>query len=147
MGKQKCFNDIEKHPELDKWKDYLIKTGLNSMAIVPLKSKGETIGAYFLHSNEINFFNKGEIKLLEEMADDISFAIESIEKDVKRKEVEKALMESESKLKSIYNNAAAGIDLLDSDFKFIQLNTRLSEMFGYKNNELIGKEYFGCYFL
>ncbi|KYC51920.1 MAG: Bacterioopsin transcriptional activator [Candidatus Methanofastidiosum methylothiophilum] len=138
-GKTKVVNDIIKHQGLDKWKDYFLEAGLNSMAIVPLKTKGNPIGAYFLYSNELNFFNKSEIKLLEEMADDISFAIESIEKDAKRKEAEKALSESETKLRSIYNNAAVGIDLLDRDFKFIQLNDRLSKMFGYKNNELVGK--------
>jgi len=138
-GETKVFNDIQKYPELNKWKEYLDKTGLTSMAIVPLKIKGKSIGAYFLHSNEIDFFNKDEIKLLEELADDISFAIESIERETKRKEIEKALIESENRFKSIFNNAAVGIDVLNRDLKFIQLNDRLAEMFGYETNELIGK--------
>ncbi|MCC7573125.1 MAG: response regulator [Candidatus Methanofastidiosum sp.] len=138
-GETKVFNDIQKYSELDKWKEYLDKTGLTSMAIVPLVTKGKSIGAYFLHSNEIDFFNEGEIKLLEELADDISFAIESIERETKRKEIEKALIGSENRLKSIFNNAAVGIDVLDRDLKFIQLNDRLAEMFGYETNELIGK--------
>lgn len=138
-GETKVFNDIQKYRELDKWKEYLNKTGLTSMAIVPLKTKRKIIGAYFLHSNEINFFNEGEIKLLEELADDISFAIESIEREAKRKEIEKALIESENKFKSIFNNAAVGIDLMDKDYNFIELNDKLSEILGYKKSELIGK--------
>lgn len=138
-GETKVFNDIQKYPELNKWKEYLDKTGLTSMAIVPLKIKGKSIGAYFLHSNEIDFFNKDEIKLLEELADDISFAIESIERETKRKEIEKALIESENKFKLIFNNAAVGIDLMDNNYNFVELNDKLSEILGYEKNELIGK--------
>ncbi|HOI76908.1 MAG TPA: PAS domain S-box protein [Methanofastidiosum sp.] len=138
-GETKVFNDIQKYPELNKWKEHLDKTGLTSMAIVPLKIKGKSIGAYFLHSNEIDFFNKDEIKLLEELADDISFAIESIERETKRKEIEKALIESENKFKLIFNNAAVGIDLMDNNYNFVELNDKLSEILGYEKNELIGK--------
>ncbi|HNR43528.1 MAG TPA: PAS domain S-box protein [Methanofastidiosum sp.] len=142
-GETKVFNDIQKYPELDRWRGYLDKTGLISMAIVPLVIKGKSIGAYFLHSNEINFFNEGEIKLLEELADDISFAIESIEREAKRKEIEKALIESENKFRSIFNNAAVGIDLMNNDYNFIELNDKLSEILGYKKSELIGKSILG----
>jgi len=138
-GKTIIFNDIENCLELNKWKDYFPSKELKSMAIVPLKSKKKSIGAFYLYSKELNFFNEEEIKLLEELADDISFAIESIDKETKRKEVEKALIESENRFKSIFNNAAVGIDVLDRDFKFLQLNDRLAEMLDYKTNELIGK--------
>jgi PAS domain S-box-containing protein len=137
--KIRVINDVEKTPELNMWVGYLIKTNLKSMAIVPLIINKKIIGSFFLFSNEINFFTENEKKLLRELSKDISFAIEAIETENKRKEAELALIQSESRFKSIFNNAAAGIDLLDSDFKFVQLNNRLAEMFGYGINELIGK--------
>jgi len=78
--------------------------------------------------------------LQDEVAQRIN-AEESLKKSQEqyRELTEKMLIESESKFESIYNNAAVGIDLLDKDLKFMDLNDRLAEMFGYSKEELIGK--------
>lgn len=57
--------------------------------------------------------------------------------DLKRTEA--ALRQSEVRIKGIYHNLAAGIEVLDSDGVLIEVNDRLAEMLGYYPQELIGK--------
>lgn len=87
-----------------------------------------------------NHLNEAIDDLQDEVTQRIN-AEESLKKSQEkyRELTEKLLIESESKFESIYNNAAVGIDLLDKDLKFMDLNDRLAEMFGYNKNELIDK--------
>jgi len=56
-----------------------------------------------------------------------------------RKHSDSALKESEERLRSFYEAAFEGIAITDQG-KFVDLNSRFAEMFGYERNELIGRE-------
>jgi diguanylate cyclase (GGDEF)-like protein/PAS domain S-box-containing protein len=56
------------------------KRGFHALAILPLFVSGEVAGVLSLYAPEIGFFNEQEMKLLLELAGDISFALEHIEK-------------------------------------------------------------------
>ncbi|MEO7433274.1 MAG: PAS domain S-box protein [Dokdonella sp.] len=52
--------------------------GVRSMAILPLVVADHVVGALALYSNHVEFFHAAEMTLLNELAGDISFAIEHI---------------------------------------------------------------------
>jgi diguanylate cyclase (GGDEF)-like protein/PAS domain S-box-containing protein len=54
--------------------------GMHSMAIVPLMVAGEVIGAFALYASESDFFREDEMALVTELAGDISFAVDYLEK-------------------------------------------------------------------
>jgi diguanylate cyclase (GGDEF)-like protein/PAS domain S-box-containing protein len=56
------------------------KRGFHALAVLPLFVSGEVTGVLSLYASEIGFFNEEEMKLLLELAGDISFALEHIEK-------------------------------------------------------------------
>jgi diguanylate cyclase (GGDEF)-like protein/PAS domain S-box-containing protein len=58
----------------------LIERGIHSMAILPLIVADESVGMIAMLASEINFFHEEEMTLLAELAGDISFAIDNIEK-------------------------------------------------------------------
>ncbi|MGB5080679.1 MAG: EAL domain-containing protein [Burkholderiales bacterium] len=53
---------------------------IHSVAFLPLLMKGEAVGVLGLYAAEPGFFDEGEMKLLVELAGDISFALEHMEK-------------------------------------------------------------------
>lgn len=59
------------------------QSGVCSMAVLPLIVSGEVVGALTLYSSELEFFHKEELNLLIELADDISFALDHIDKQDK----------------------------------------------------------------
>jgi diguanylate cyclase (GGDEF)-like protein/PAS domain S-box-containing protein len=55
-----------------------IKRGYHSVIVLPLIAEGEVKGTLSLFARELNFFDEDEIKLLAELAGDVSFALEHI---------------------------------------------------------------------
>jgi diguanylate cyclase (GGDEF)-like protein/PAS domain S-box-containing protein len=56
------------------------ESGVRSMAILPLIVANEGVGVLALYAAETGFFDEEEIKLLTELAGDISFAVDHIDK-------------------------------------------------------------------
>jgi len=72
-------NDIQNDPRAH-MKEQCRDRGINSLAILPLIVGGEGIGVLALYARESGFFDDEEMKLLLELAGDISFALDHIEK-------------------------------------------------------------------
>ena len=60
-----------------------IRRGYRSLISLPLLVEGEVAGSLSLFAKEPDFFDEQEIKLLNELADDISFALDHIAKEEK----------------------------------------------------------------
>ena len=72
-------NDVERDPRIRYKKEHADR-GIRSVAVLPLFLDGEATGAIGLHSGETGFFDEEEMRLLLELAGDISFALEHFEK-------------------------------------------------------------------
>lgn len=78
-NKAAVSNDSQNDPRVPIGKVHA-EFGICAMAVLPLSVSQEVVGVFALYSDEINFFHAEEIKLLTELAGDIAFAIDHIEK-------------------------------------------------------------------
>jgi diguanylate cyclase (GGDEF)-like protein len=78
-GKPSVTNNLAADPRLLFGNQYA-RAGVNSMVILPLIISGNTVGIFALYSSEIDFFKEEELKLKMELASNIAFAIDNIEK-------------------------------------------------------------------
>jgi diguanylate cyclase (GGDEF)-like protein/PAS domain S-box-containing protein len=60
-----------------------VRLGAKSVIVLPLFAEGQTIGVLTLYAPERNFFDNEELKLLTELAGDISFGLEFMAKEEK----------------------------------------------------------------
>ncbi len=67
--------------------------------------------------------------------DPVSYAL-SVTDITDRKLAEKALQRSETNFRSIFSNAAIGIDVVDENGKFLQVNKAMLDMMGYTHEEM-----------
>ena len=65
--------------------------GIRASASVALKQEGEVIGALTLYADKKDFFDRQQTKLLSQMGADVSFALDNIVRETRRKEAELAL--------------------------------------------------------
>ncbi|HSM97804.1 MAG TPA: EAL domain-containing protein, partial [Gallionella sp.] len=72
-------NDSLNDPRLVFAREYA-ESGVRSLVILPLIVSNETVGTIALYAREIDFFHDEEMKLLTELAGDIAFAIDHIDK-------------------------------------------------------------------
>jgi predicted signal transduction protein with EAL and GGDEF domain/FixJ family two-component response regulator len=83
-GKVRIVNGTGEAEGMDDWSGRFDRCWLGSIAAVPLRLEGEVIGALTLASEESGFFRHLETHLLEEVAGDISYALESMRGEEKR---------------------------------------------------------------
>lgn len=74
-------DDIDHDPRMAPWRDVAARVDCHSSIALPLLINDEVIGVFCLFAGEKNFFDVEEIKLLMEVAGDISFALDHIEKE------------------------------------------------------------------
>jgi diguanylate cyclase (GGDEF)-like protein/PAS domain S-box-containing protein len=75
-------NDSQSDPQVLLGERYT-KSGVRSVAVLPLIASNEPVGVLALYAGEIEFFHEEEIKLLTDLTDNISFALDHIEKEQK----------------------------------------------------------------
>ena len=76
-------NDIETDGRMRAWRAAALERGYRSTVMLPLVVEQRTVGVFALYSPEPGFFDEEEMKLLVELAGDIGFALETIEKQEK----------------------------------------------------------------
>ena len=87
-GRYDLCNDFAAEPRMAPWREKALARGYRSSGAFPLRVGGEVVGAITLYAGTPGFFNKAEIALLEALADDLSFALESMDREVKRRQAE-----------------------------------------------------------
>jgi EAL domain-containing protein (putative c-di-GMP-specific phosphodiesterase class I)/FixJ family two-component response regulator/GGDEF domain-containing protein len=84
QGKPCVINDIESDPRATWARQALAETGIRAIASFPLMLEKAVVGVFAVGVGEPGYFGDAELHLLEEVADDISFAMEVLRRDEKR---------------------------------------------------------------
>ncbi|WP_345991417.1 EAL domain-containing protein [Sulfurimonas sp. HSL-1716] len=100
--------DFMNDPSTKPWHEKGERMGWKSSASLPIRKGGEVIGAFTLYSKIKNGFDPMSQKLIEEIAMDVSFAMENFEREAKRKESENRLKKTEKLLEDMSQVAHIG---------------------------------------
>jgi len=145
--KSVVFNDLENNPDFAPWRKQAIEKGYHSSASFPIRLNNNVIGVLGIYAVEAHFFDEDEVKLLEEAALDISFALDIIQDEENRKRAEEALRDSEEKYHFLYENALVGIGISDSTGKILEANETMCQIMGYNSDELSKVRLADTYFI
>jgi diguanylate cyclase (GGDEF)-like protein/PAS domain S-box-containing protein len=97
-------NDIGNDASLAPWHEQTRAAGLRSVASLPLRTADRVIGVLTLMAGETGFFDSTLVSLLEEMAEDISFALNGIDLEAKHRQAQLALQDSDEKFRQLTRN-------------------------------------------
>lgn len=90
-GEPVVCGDIEHDPRMAPSRADALQLGYRASAALPFKVRGEVCGTINLYASEPYFFDDEELRLLGEMAMDLSFAMEFAEQEAQRQQAEKEL--------------------------------------------------------
>jgi PAS domain S-box-containing protein len=91
--------DIACDPLAGSWRTLAADRGYVSMAALPLRVRGTVIGTFNLYAGTAAAFDAEEMRLLDELAMDIAFGLEVHERDEERARIDRALRDSEARLR------------------------------------------------
>jgi PAS domain S-box-containing protein len=97
-GEHSICNDIENDPEAVGWRADALSRHYLSMASLPLKSGDKTIGVFNLYADTAQFFDANEMNLLDELAVDISFALDINRREMELREADKRFIKQRKTL-------------------------------------------------
>ena len=103
-GEHGVCNDIAGDARSATWRNAALEREYLAMASLPLKSGNRVIGTFNLYSSEPGFFDADEMRLLDELALDISFALDVNEGEQERLRAEMALRESDERFRQLAEN-------------------------------------------
>lgn len=90
-GKHHVCNDFLHDQCTAAWHDRARTAGFFASAAFPLRREGQVVGAINLYAGEVNLFSDDLVRLLDEMALDISYALDNFHRDERRHQAEQAL--------------------------------------------------------
>ena len=133
-------------PNFAPWRDEAVRRGYASSLAVPLVAEAQTLGAVTIYSREPDPFPVDEVKLLTELADDMTYGIISLRLRAAHAEAEKALraerdavMDREQELAAIYENAPLIMLLVDGERRVQKANRQAEVFAGTSLTDLLGR--------
>lgn len=127
-GQRAICNDIEQGPAVPSLRDKVLRSGFRSSASFPLKVDGRVEGVLALYSGEPGFFEEDEIKLLDEMALDIGYALEVNRLEAARRKTEEELRWRTAFFEAQVESSPDGVLVVDSEGKKILQNRRTVDL-------------------
>ena len=112
---------------------------VGAAAAFPLLVEGRVEGLFGLQHAARHAFSDELTGLLQRLADNISFALETFRRDRRRVQAEAALQQSEAWFRQTFELAGSGIAHVAMDGRFLRVNRRLCEILGYAQAELVGE--------
>jgi PAS domain S-box-containing protein len=101
-------NDFNHDPRTLPWRKAAEQAHFRASAVLVIRQGGVVCGAITVYADETDFFHAKEIQLLEEVACDVSFALDNLKREEARQQAEEASRRSELELKEAQRVARVG---------------------------------------
>jgi hypothetical protein len=138
-GKHWVTADIATAAEMVPWREEALKRGFRSLGAFPLRVEGEVVGCLTLYSETVGFTHEDELRLLDEMAGDVSFALENIEREKQRRQLEADLRSSLERYRGLYESLPGGVMVVDLTLTIIDTNPVAREILGVQVADVAGR--------
>jgi len=130
-------NDFLNDPERAPWCEAARRAGVRALAKFPIREGGAVIGAINLYAGEPGFFTEELVATLEEMANDVAFALDNCAREAARKQAVALLEKSEQRHRNVIQTAIDGFYIVDAEGRFLEVNDAYCRLIGYGREELL----------
>jgi two-component system cell cycle sensor histidine kinase/response regulator CckA len=109
--------------------------GFQSAVSLPLIVEGRSIGALTVYGGVVNTFGAIEVELLQHLADDISFKLEVIAREERRRAAEA----ERDRLAAVVEQAGELVIITDRDRRIVYTNPAFTQIMGFASEEVQGR--------
>jgi len=140
--------DILTDPQFEPWRESALQRGYASSIALPLSSNGNVFGALNVYAEEPDTFDEEEVRLLQQLAGDLSYSLSALRARKERDKAREAQTRSEQRFQTLFETIREGFALQEiicdgqgkpCDYRFLAVNPAFEEMTGLKARELVGK--------
>jgi diguanylate cyclase (GGDEF)-like protein/PAS domain S-box-containing protein len=137
-GRPCVVNDFLASPDTKPWHAAATRSGVMACAAFPIRVADQVRGVLAVYAGEVGYFGSQEIDLLDETATDISFALDQFEAEAHREQVERALHETETRFRSMFERTADALMLFDPvASRFVDCNKACETLFRIDREQIL----------
>jgi diguanylate cyclase (GGDEF)-like protein/PAS domain S-box-containing protein len=134
-GAHKVFNHFLEDANAY-WHKAAVKFNFNSVGAFPISRGGKIYGCIAVYSSELNFFSSEHIDLMSGLADDITFALDNLDREQQQRIAAIKLEQAAT----VFEYSKEGIMVTDVNNKIISVNRSFVEITGYAAEEIVGQD-------
>ncbi len=121
-GKYVVIDDIATDKRMVYWREAALGHGYKSMMSLPLNTNGKVIGTLNVYMGQQDLFKQRVVDLLDQFANDVSFAISASDADREKQLAENALQKSQTLFHTLAQSSPVGIFHTNAKGQFIYVN-------------------------
>jgi two-component system, cell cycle sensor histidine kinase and response regulator CckA len=131
--------DIQTDPQFEPWRAWGRRMGYGALLALPLRVAGLAFGALAIYAQLPGSFETSEIKLLEEITDNLAYGIAAVRTREESKRAEKALLEAEAKYRQLVEQVPAVSYVAESGAqgRFYYLSPQVKNVLGYQPEDCV----------
>ena len=137
-GEPAFVGDVRTAEGYSDWRRLAAKHHFASAIALPLRQDGAVIGVLSMHAAEPEVFDEQEVGLLAELANDLSFGLQTIRSESARRRAEVDLRELASFQESLISTMAEGVVVEDPKGVITYINSAAARIIGHDPDEVIG---------
>ena len=131
-------NDFLNAPQTLPWRDRAAPFGIASCAAFRIERAGGVWGALSIYSDEVDRFGGEDVRLLEKVAGDIGFALDNLDRELRRKRAEEEVLRAKEDWERTFDAVPDLIAILDKDYRIVRVNKAMADRLGVTPAECIG---------
>ncbi|MFZ0426587.1 MAG: PAS domain S-box protein, partial [Acidobacteriota bacterium] len=129
-----CRNMLS-DPQFAPWREEALKRGFASSIAIPLVADGEAIGALTIYAKEADPFSSDEVKLLTELAGDLSHGISTIRVRAAHARAEEAVRSSEERYRRFFEDDLTGDFIATPEGRILFCNPAFVRLFRFEGRD------------
>ncbi|WP_162174130.1 PAS domain S-box protein [Herminiimonas sp. CN] len=128
-GTSHYSNNYQLNAAPEDWRNTSIQNGINAAGAFPIRTNGRVIGVFAIGDGQENFFDPDLVELLTELADNISFYLDTERKEKSRKLAEANIVEAEQRYRALVSLSPDSIYIYQND-RLVYMNQAGAHLFG-----------------
>ncbi len=136
--------DTANDPSFALWRDAALQRGYAAVIALPLRVAGSAFGVLAIYSEQVGSFERSEVELLTEMANNLAYGITAIRSQDESKRVTAALREAEAKYRQLVEHVPAISYVAEAGVhgRFLYVSPQVSTILGYRPEECLKDPHF-----
>ncbi|MGC2476803.1 MAG: PAS domain S-box protein [Candidatus Sulfotelmatobacter sp.] len=136
--------DVATDPLFAPWREAALARGYGAAISMPLRVAGLPLGVLMIYSDQAGSFDRSEVELLTEIANNLAFGITALRSQEERRKATAALQEAEAKYRQLVEEVPAISYMAETGAlgPFLYVSPQVETILGFKPEECLSDPHF-----
>jgi len=138
-GRRFVSNDYVLDPLAGRWRSEAVAQGVRAIAWIPLRRAGEVNAVLMLCADQPGFFDDELLGLLDELGNDLSFALDNIDAKRTQRAAQQEIAAGRDRFSALFFGAPLPMAIVSiRERRIVEVNQALCALYGLERAELLG---------